>query len=64
MAGASQNEIKTFSSFPNYFTDIINKKDTSFLNKNHSKFNNDDFVINLYTSNDYIYINNIYEKEN
>ena len=58
MAGASQNEIKTFSSFPNYFTDIINKKDTSFLNKNHSKFNNDDFVINLYTSNDYIYINN------
>ena len=58
MAGASQNEIKTFSSFPNHFTDIINKKDTSFLNKNHSAFNNDDLVINLYTSNDYKYINN------
>ena len=59
MAGASQNEIKTFSSIPNYFTDIITKKDTSFLSKNNSKkFNNDDFVINLYTSNDYRYINN------
>ena len=58
MAGPSQNEINTFSSSPKYFQDIINKKDTSFLYKNLSGFNNDDFVINLYTSNDYIYINN------
>ena len=58
MAGASQNEIKTFDSTPYYFKDIINKKDTSFLKKNFSLKNNDDFVINLYTSNDYKYINN------
>ena len=58
MAGASQNEIKTFSSSPKYFLDIINKKDTSFLFKNLSEYNNDDFVINLYTSSHYRYINN------
>ena len=58
MAGASQNEIKTFDSNPDYYMTIINKKDTTFFNKNKSSFNNDDFVINLYTSNEYIYINN------
>ena len=58
MAVASQNEIKIFESSPDYFNDIIQKKDTTFLFKNKSSFNNDDFVINLYTSNDYIYINN------
>ena len=58
MAGASQNEIKTFTATPKYFKDIIIKKDVSFLQKNQSEFNNDDFVINLYTSNDYTYINN------
>ena len=58
MAGASQNEIKTFSSSPKYFLDIINKKDTSFLFKNLSEYNNDDFLINLYTSSHYRYINN------
>ena len=58
MAKASQNKIKTFTSSPKYFKDIINKKDTSFLYKNISGYNNDDFVINYYTSNDYIYINN------
>ena len=31
MAGASQNEIKTFSSTPEYFKDILIKKDTSFF---------------------------------
>ena len=58
MAGASQNEIKTFDTNPEYYMSIITQKDTSFFNKNSSKFNNDDFVINLYTSNEYIYINN------
>ena len=60
LAGASQNEIKTFSSSPEYFNDIIIKKDTSFLLKNpHNIYNNDyDYVINLYTSNEYRYINN------
>ena len=58
MAGASQNEIKTFSSHPQYFQDIIHKKDTSFFSTNKSKLNNDNYVINLYTSNDYRYINN------
>ena len=58
MAGSSQNKIKTFSSSPKYFKDIINKKDTSFLIKNLSGYNDDDFVINLFTSSDYIYINN------
>ena len=58
MAGSSQNEIKVFDSSPYYFNDIIAKKDVSFLFKNKSKFNNDDFIIKLYTSNDYQYINN------
>ena len=58
MAGASQYEIKTFSSTPEYYKDIIKKKDTSFFKKNHSLMNNDDFVIKLYTSNEYTYINN------
>ena len=58
MAIASQNEIKTFINSPQYYMDIIKQKDCSFFNTNHSKYNNDDYVINLYTSNDYIYINN------
>ena len=58
MSGASQNDIKVFDKSPDYFNDIIQKKDTAFLSKNKSKFNNDEFVINLYTSNDYKYINN------
>ena len=60
LAGASQYEIKTFSTSPEYFNDIITKKDTSFLLKNpHNIYNNDyDYVINLYTSNEYKYINN------
>ena len=58
MAGASQNEIKTFSTTPEYYKDIAKKKDTSFFKKNHSLMNNDDFVIKLYTSNEYTYINN------
>ena len=58
MAGASQNEIKTFTTIPKYYKDIINSKDISFFKTNKSKFNNYDYVINLYTSNDYIYINN------
>ena len=58
MAGSSQNDIITFTSTPEYFKDIISKKDTSFLNKNNSLFKNDDFVINLYTSEAYVYLNN------
>ena len=58
LAGASQNEIKTFNSMPEYCKDIIIKKDTSFLIKNNTTFNNDNFVINLYTSNAYTYLNN------
>ena len=58
MAGESQNEIKVFDSSPDYFKDIIAKKDITFLSKNKFAINNDDFVINLYTSNDYKYINN------
>ena len=58
MAGSSQNDIITFTSTPEYFKDIISKKDTSFLNKNNSLFKNDDFVINLYTSDAYVYLNN------
>ena len=58
MAGASQNEIKTFSAPPEYFRDILIKKDTSFFKRNKTLKNNDDFVISLYTSNEYTYINN------
>ena len=53
MAGENQNEIKVFDSSPDYFKDIIAKKDITFLSKNKFAINNDDFVINLYTSNDY-----------
>ena len=58
MSGASQNEIKCFKSSPYYFKDIIAQKDTTFLYKNIQGLNHEDFVIKLYTSNDYIYINN------
>ena len=58
MAISSQNEIKTFTNSPQYYLDIIKKKDTSFFSTNHSEYNNDDYVVNLYTSNDYKYINN------
>ena len=58
MAGASQNEIKTFSTTPEYYKDIAKKKDTSFFKKNKTLMNNDDYVIKLYTSNEYTYINN------
>ena len=58
MSGESQNDIKVLDKSPDYFNDIIQKKDTSFFSKNNTKFNNDDFVINLYTSNNYKYINN------
>ena len=58
MAAASQNEIKTFTTPSKYYEDSINLKDTSFFNNNNTNLNNNDFVIQLYTSNDYIYINN------
>ena len=58
MSGASQNDIKVLDKSPDFFKDIIQKKNMAFLLKNKTKFNNDDFVINLYTSNDYRYINN------
>ena len=58
MSEASQNEIKIFPSSPDYYKDIIKQKDTSFLSKNLTKYNNDDYIINLYTSKDYCYINN------
>lgn len=57
MAGSSQNKIITFTSSPSYYKDIINKKDTSFYSTNKTNYTNDEYVINLYTSNDYIYIN-------
>ena len=57
MSGASQNEIKIFQSNPLYYQQIINEKDTSFYKTNNTQLNDNDYVINLYTSNDYIYIN-------
>ena len=53
MAGASQEEIKTFTTPPKYYLDIIKQKDISFC-----KNNNYNDVIKLYTGSDYIYINN------
>ena len=58
LAGSSQNEIITFKEIPEFFKEIINNKDTCIYKKNKGVFNDDDFVINLYSSNDYIYINN------
>ena len=57
MAKASQNEIKIFTEPTSYYKDIIKEKDTSFYNNNDTNLTNNMFVINLYTKNDYIYIN-------
>ena len=58
LAGASQEEIKVFTTPPIYYKNIIQQKDTSFYSTNTTTLNNDDYVINLYSSNDYRYINN------
>ena len=58
ISGASQNTIKIFKNHPKYYEDIIKEKDISFYETNKTKFNNNDYVINLYTSKDYKYINN------
>ena len=58
MAGASQDEIITFPKPPQYYNDIMNQRDISFLSRNKNFFSDHEYVINLYTSNDYKYINN------
>ena len=58
ISGASQNEIKVFQNHPKYYQDIIKEKDISFYKTNNTKLKDNDYVINLYTSSDYIYINN------
>ena len=67
LAGASQNEIKTFESIPSYFKTI--HKDTSFyqtkkykFKQRYNKYTDEDFVIRLYTSDYYAEINH-YLKE-
>ena len=57
MAKASQDEIKIFNSPPKYYQDIIKQKDTSFFSTNNKLLNDYEYVIKLYTSSDYTYIN-------
>jgi len=66
MAGASQNEIKTFTSTPSYIKDIMKLKDTSFYNTKEKylhffnktiNMSNDKYVIFLYTTSFYREIN-------
>ena len=66
MAGASQYEIKTFTSTPSYIKDIITKKDTSFYNTKENclhlfnkktNISDDEYVMFLYTTRFYSEIN-------
>ena len=55
ISGASQNHITIFQKYPIYYQDIMKEKGISFYETNSTKFSNNDYVINLYTSQDYIY---------
>ena len=57
LANASQEEFKFFNEPSLYYKDIIDKKDISFYESNNTTLSNNDYVINLYSSNNYKYIN-------
>jgi len=57
LAEASQKEFIYCSEPSSYYQEIINKKDVSFYKTNSTKNDNNYYVINKYTSNDYKYIN-------
>ena len=58
MAGSSQNEIEIFKEASNFFKEILNNKDTSFYERNNTGYSDDEYVINLYTTSHFRYINN------
>ena len=58
MTGSSQNEIEIFKETANFFKEILNNKDTSFYERNNTGFSDDEYVINLYTTSHFRYINN------
>ena len=57
LAEASQREFKIFEKPSSDYQEIINEKDYSFYKTNFIVNDNDYYVINKYSSNDYIYIN-------
>ena len=57
LANASQKEFKIFHQPSQYYKDIIDKKDISFYKSNNTKLSNNNYVIKLYTSNNFQYIN-------
>ena len=57
LAEASQKEFITCTEPSSYYQEIINKKDYSFYKTNSTENDNNYYVINKYTSNDYKYIN-------
>ena len=57
LAVASQEEIKIFTEPSEYYKDIIDKKDNTFYEKNKTNLSNSNYVIELYTSPNYKYIN-------
>ena len=59
LANASQQNIKMLSdkSLPDFYWQIIQKKDESYFNKNHSGISNLDFVLKEYTGSMYSYVN-------
>ena len=57
LAEASQKEFIYCSEPSSYYQEIINKKDVSFYKTNSTENDNNYYVINKYTSNDYKYIN-------
>ena len=57
MAQASQNEFITFQEPSPYYQEIIQRKDYSFYKTNSTENDNNYYVINKYTSNDFKYIN-------
>ena len=58
LADASQKKFKYFDQPSSYYEEIFSKKDISFYKTNTTNYNNNDYVINLYTTNNYKYINN------
>jgi hypothetical protein len=58
LANACQEEFKTFTEPSLYYKEIIDKKDISFYRSNDTNLSNNDYVIKLYSSNNYKYINN------
>ena len=57
LAEASQEQLKFFEEPSSYYKEIIDIKDISFYQSNNTEKSNKDYVIYLYTDDEYKYIN-------